>query len=130
MNETLLEYELHTVKREIQTHGTFFRFVRQKLDDYGEVAEGVEESTEVNGIYHTEKGYLSQTTGDGTITHSKGQPCILCLYEDTANIEVGDRTILNDKVYTVVGKNNIQQYNIVCDLSLEVMQSVRAENKG
>lgn len=48
---------------------------------------------------------------------------ILCLYEDTAflALQVGDIVNINAKTFKVTGVTDIQEWNLISDISLEVV---------
>lgn len=119
MRADLRKQELYKVVREIKTHGESYTFERSKLDDYNEPTEEKETVATVNGLYHVTKGYVSKTVGDATTTHSKGQPMILAVYEETENIKEQDRVTVEGKPYKVVGRTNVGEYSILNDISLE-----------
>ena len=102
MNEARMKMELHKVLREIQMHGTEYTFFRKKVDKYGEpTKEEPEQIANVKGLFHVSKGY---------ITH-----------ENIGEIKTEDFFVINGNKYKVVEKNNIQEYNIVTDISLELV---------
>lgn len=117
----MLEYELYKVKREIQMHGAIYTFERTKLDEYGEDTKETEVVKMLQALFHTVKGYITKNVSDGTVTHSKGQPKLMCRMEDVANIMNGDFVEIRGDRYKVVEKNDIQKLGIVCDISLEVV---------
>lgn len=122
MNEARMKMELHKVLREIQMNGTEYTFFRKKVDKYGEpTKEEPEQIANVKGLFHVSKGYITQNIQDGTKTHSKGQPMLMVAYENTREIQTDDFLIINENTYKVVEKNNIQEYNIVTDISLELV---------
>lgn len=122
MNEARLKMELHKVLREIKIHGTMYTFYRDKVDQYGEsTKEEPEKVIDIDGLFHVSKGYITQNIQDGTKTHIKGQPMIMVAYEDVEEIQNGDFCVINGNTYKVVEKNNIQEYNIVSDVSLEMV---------
>ena len=49
---------------------------------------------------------------------------LLCLHEDTSLLKPGDFMILNEKKYKVTGIVNIQEWNLIGDISLEVVDNV------
>ena len=49
---------------------------------------------------------------------------MVCM-EDSEQIENGMFVIINNNRYNIVDKNNIQEYNMVVDLSLELVQDGR-----
>lgn len=52
---------------------------------------------------------------------------ILCLYDDlkTLNLEVDDFIFINEKQMKVTGIVNVQEWNIICDISLELIDNGR-----
>ena len=72
-------------------------------------------------MFHVSKGYVTQNIQDGTKTHRKGQPMLMVAHENTGEIQTDDFFIINGNRYKVVEKNNIQEYNIVTDISLELV---------
>lgn len=122
MNEARMKMELHKVLREIQIHGTEYTFFRKKVDNYGEpTKEEPEQIANVKGLFHVSKGYITQNIQDGTKTHSKGQPMLMVAHENVGEIKTEDFFVINGNKYKVVEKNNIQEYNIVTDISLELV---------
>lgn len=126
MNEARLKMELHKVLREIQIHGTEYKLFRKKTDKYGEpTKEEPEQVATFRGLFHISKGYITKNVAEGTKTHSKGQPMLLVAYDETENIQSEDFLIINGNPYKVVEKNNIQEYNIVTNISLEMVLNGR-----
>lgn len=121
MNERFLSTELHKVVREIKTHGRTYIFNRNVLDEYNEPTGQEQEITTVRGLFHITKGYVSQKIAEGSKTHSKGQPMLMLTYEDSTEIKVSDFVNINENKYIVIEKNNLQELNIVCDISLELV---------
>lgn len=117
--------ELHKVKREIQIHGDKYTVYKQKTDRYGETTSDIEEIQKVSGLFHITKGYTAQTISDGTKIKAKAQPMLMVCMEDSEQIENGMFVIINNSRYNIVDKNNIQEYNMVVDLSLELVQDGR-----
>ena len=126
MNEARMKMELHKVLREIQIHGTEYTFLRKSVDGYGEpTKEEPKQVAKAQGLFHVSKGYITQNIQDGTKTHSKGQPMLMVAYENTVEIQMDDFVVINGNTYKVVEKNNIQEYNIVTDISLELVLNGR-----
>lgn len=126
MNEARLKMELHKVAREIKIHGTTYNLFRKKFDKYGEsTKEEPEKVATICGLFHVSKGYITENIQEGTKTHSKGQPMLMVAYENTGEIQTDDFFVINGSTYKVVEKNNIQEYNIVTDISLELVLNGR-----
>lgn len=121
MNEKMLQIELNKVKREIKTHGRSYEVKRTILNNYGEDTDEQRSITEVQGLFHTEKGYITKSVSDGSKTHSKGQQKLMVAYDDSVLIKNGDMIQINENTYKIIEKNNIQEFNIVCDISMELV---------
>nr|DAH54929.1 MAG TPA: hypothetical protein [Caudoviricetes sp.] len=117
--------EFYKVKREIQIHGDEYTVYKQKTDSYGETTSDIEEIQKVSGLFHITKGYTAQTISDGTKIKAKAQPMLMVCMEDSEQIENGMFIVINNNRYNIVDKNNIQEYNMVVDLSLELVQDGR-----
>lgn len=119
------KFELYKICREIKMHGEKYLFRRIKKDDYEEDTKEFEDVANISAIFHTVKGYISQNKDDGAEIHSKGQPKLLCAFEDAKDINNGDIVSIKDDDYKVVEKNDIEKFGIVCDISLEVILNGR-----
>lgn len=118
-------FEAYKIKRELKRSGIDYEFKRFGVNDFGEpVGEPIVVGT-IRGLYHEQNSSVQVTTGDTTQVRTKKIPMILCLYEDTARLAlaVGDTVIINAKTFKVTGVVNIQEWNIISDISLEVVDS-------
>ena len=117
-----LKFELYKIKREIYINGKRYKIYRENEDDYGTITgEYTLVEDDIKGLFHTSKSYISSEISDGTKTHTKGQPMLLTCYEDTERIKQGDVIFIGDNKYKIIEKNNIQMYDIVCDISMELI---------
>ena len=117
--------EKKAVEREITKNGSTFTVKRNKVDKYGEPTQEVEEVTTLRGLFHISKGFIIKNTSDGSQTKTEGQPMILALWEECETIQNGDFVVINGNTYKITDKNNIEEYNIIADISLEVVLSDR-----
>ena len=120
------QFEAYKIKRELKRSGVDYEFKRSGVNDFGEpVGEPVAVGT-VRGLYHEQNSSVQVTTGDTTQVRTKKIPMILCLYEDAASLvlQVGDELKINNKTFKVTGVVNIQEWNIIADISLEVVDNV------
>ena len=118
-------FEAYKIKRELKRSGIDYEFKRHGVNDFGEpVGEPVVIGT-IRGLYHEQNSSVKITTGDTTQVRTKKIPMILCLYEDTASLvlNVGDIVKINDKTFNVTGVTDIQEWNIISDISLEVVDN-------
>lgn len=127
------QFEAYKVKRELKRSGVNYEFKRPKKNEFGEPSKELEVIGVLRGLYHEDNSHISVQTGDTTQYRTKKVPSILCLYEDAAPLmlQVGDTMVANDKTYLVTGVVNIQEWNIISDISLEVVDSaVNAKLEG
>lgn len=117
--------EQKAIEREIARNGSTYIVKRNKVDKYGEPTQEVEEVTTLRGLFHISKGFVTKNTSDGSQTKTKGQPMILALLEECATIQHGDFVVINSNTYKITDINNIEEYNIIADISLEVVLNDR-----
>lgn len=120
------QFEAYKIKRELKRSGIDYEFKRFDVNDFGEpVGEPIVIGT-IRGLYHEQNSSVQITTGDTTQVRTKKIPMILCLYEDAANLvlQVGDELKINNKTLKVTGVVNIQEWNVIADISLEVVDNV------
>lgn len=113
--------ELYKVQREIKMHGSDFTVKRNKIDEYKEPTGEKETITTFRGLFHITKTFQTRNIEDGTVTRTKGQPMILADYSDVGEIRNGDIIEYNGLEYTVVDVNNVEQMNIITDISMELI---------
>ena len=115
------QFEAYKIKREIRRSGETYTFMRPSLNEFGEPGGDETEVGSLRGLYHEQNSNVQLTTGDTTQIRTKKLPMILCIYEDakTLNLQLGDKLYLNDRILKVVSLVNIQEWNIIGDLSLE-----------
>ena len=117
------QFEEYKVMRELKRSGTMFTFLREQKNEFGETVSDVPTTVGmINGLYHENNSQIQVKTGDVTQIQTKKLPSVLCLHSDTNRIslQVGDYTILNGKKLLVTGIVNIQEWNTISDISLEV----------
>lgn len=114
------KFEAYKIQRELKRAGKEYVFKRAKLNVFKEPTDEKEDAGSLLGIYHEQSSNISITTGDTTQIRSKKIPMILCLYQDALFLKVDDTVKINNKTYKVTGIVNIQEWNIISDISLEV----------
>lgn len=115
------KFEAYKIRRELKKVGTEYKFKRAKLNDFKEPTDENELAGKLLGLYHEQNSYVSVTVSDATQTRTKKVPMILCLYEDAKTLKFGDIVEINSKKLKVTGIVNIQEWNIIADVSLEVI---------
>ena len=119
------QFEAYKIKRELKRSGIDYEFKRSGVNDFGEPVGKPAAVGIIRGLYHEQNSSVQVTTGDTTQVRTKKIPMILCLYEDAASLvlQVGDELKINNKTFKVTGVVNIQEWNIIADISLEVVDN-------
>lgn len=119
------QFEAYKVKREIKRSGTEYTFVRNEANEFGEPTSDTTALGSIKGLYHEQNSNVAVTTGDTTQTRTKKIPMVLCLWGDVSPmvLKVGDTTTINGKVFKVTGVTNIQEWGIIADISLEIVDN-------
>ena len=119
-------FEAYKIQRELKRSGIEFEFERLGKNEFGESNEEVTKSFKIKGLYHEQNGYITITKREAAKTRTKKTPMILCLYEDVvkSGLQIGDRVRMNNKTFKVNGIVNVQEWNIISDISLEFIDEV------
>ena len=121
-------FEAFKLKRQLARSGKEYEFSRSDKNKFGEPEATGEKIGSLKGVYH-EINYPVKLYPHDTaqVRRSPGrplkQPAILCLWESTVEcgLQFGDYTIINGKRFKVVAVTNVQEWNIIADISLEVV---------
>lgn len=121
------KFEAYKIKRELKRSGVIYEFKRPKKNDFNEPTKESDVVGKITGLYHEQNFHVQITTGNSqnntAQVRTKKMPMILCLYEDVVplKLQVGDRVKINSHTFRVVDVANIQEWNIIADISLEVV---------
>lgn len=120
------QFEAYKIKRELKRNGSEFVFKRKFDNKFGEPSSEERKIGLLKGLYHEQNSNIQITTGDTTQVRTKKIPMILCLYDDVTSLalQVGDFLEINGRQFKVTGITNIQEWNIISDISLEVVDNV------
>jgi hypothetical protein len=129
-------FEAYKLKRELKRSGIDYEFQRLGANDFGEPDDEPTVVGSLKGLYHEQNSNIEITTGDTTRVRTKKIPMILCLFDDTTSLgsdnepaldekelglKVDDQVVINGKTFKVTGIVNIQEWSIIGDISLEVI---------
>ena len=114
-------FEAYKIAREIKRSGGSYTFFRYVLNDFDEPTDKTEDVATISGLYHEQNSNIEITTGDTTQIRTTKIPMILCLYEDISGLQIGNVVTINSKNYKLTGIVNIQEWSIIGDISLEVI---------
>ena len=117
------KFEVYKIQRELNRSGIVVDFLRQETNKFKEPVGEPKKIGSILCIYHEQNGRIKISTGDTTQVRTKKVPMLLCLHSDVSqvNVQVGDQVKLNGKTFNVTGVINIQEWNLVADISLEVV---------
>lgn len=123
------KFELYKLRRELKRNGKDYTFRRRKLNQFNEPTGELEDVLAIRCLYHEVSSFKTTSTGDSSTTVTEKQPMLLCAVEDVkgSSLEEGDFIEVNDSVYgdkkvlRFVGIVDIQNYGIIADISLEVV---------
>ena len=117
------KFEVYKIQRELNRSGIVVDFLRQETNKFKEPIGEPKKVGSILCIYHEQNGRIKISTGDTTQVRTKKVPMLLCLHSDVSqvNVQVGDQVKLNGKTFNVTGVINIQEWNLVADISLEVV---------
>ena len=120
------KFEAYKIRRELARSGKEYTFYRNGINEFGEPIEEPVEVGTFKGIYHEQNSNIQITTGETTQTRTKKIPMILCLFDDISglNLRTGDFVIINSRTFNLTGIVNISEWNIVTDISLELVDDV------
>lgn len=128
-------FVLYQIKREIKRNPTKMQFFRQELNKFGEPTGEKVLFREYTGLYHEHAPHMldtyriltGQTNGD---TRTEKTPQLMVPYEDFYfknevgetewhEVRVGDEINLNGRLCRVTGVLNVQEWNLLMDISFE-----------
>lgn len=114
------------IKRQVLWNGQNMVFTRYVKNQYKEITDEVELQIELQGVFHEGGGYggmlnIELYERDGSRSISKMKPMILCMYEDAKDIVIDDVVEIGNNRYRVVEKNDIKNFNVAFEISLEVI---------
>lgn len=121
--ENLIKQELFKTEREIKTNGFVYQICQDKVDEYNQPTGEAETIKMIQALYHTSNAYKKRSTADSTTTYSEKQPMLLTTYEEVKDLLDKQNLfiVVNNTRYNFVAFENVQDYNIIYDISLEVV---------
>lgn len=113
---------LHRVEQQIAWRGQLFLVLRPELNEFNEKSDKLEKVADIKGIFHNgSANHITVVIADSGQVQEKETPYILTTYLNGSQVKKDDRVIINGVPYKVTGVNNINEYSIISDISLEVI---------
>lgn len=116
-----LKRELYKVVREIEIHGESYTIYKKQTNEYGEAVGEPKLLGTLQGLFHILKGHVTRNISDGTDTRTKGNPYLLCKYDDVKKLFITSScyTKINNKKYYFSDINNLEEFCILCNIAME-----------
>ena len=121
-----LKFEKNKLVRGLKRSGQEYKVLREIKNEFLEPTGEVEKVCSLKAIYHEyhEKSeYIKIQAEEAAAYRSKKRPMLLCLFEDTELLTIGDYIIINGKRCNIIAVSNILEWNIAADISLEVVDN-------
>lgn len=114
--------EVYKLKRMIELHGQEIKVHSPaQHNEFNEPIYSPQEATTIKGIYHGVQGFVVATGDTGATVKTKPDAMFLCSYEKGISLTPEDKVTLGGNTYRVVNSRDIENYHLVCDLSLELV---------
>lgn len=115
------KFEAYKIQREINRSGYKITFQRNLKNEFNEDEDRPITIGSIKGLYHEDNSHVSMTMGETTLYRTKKIPMFLCLFSDVDSLKLlpGDFVFINNKKFIFTKSVNIQEWNIICDLSFE-----------
>lgn len=121
-----VKFEKFKIDSALKASGKSYTFTRYGKNQYGEYTEEEIGSNEMIAIYHKSNtgSYVSLDTNQEYRIKSEKSPMLLTSYDEflKAKIEIDDVVFVNSQKHKVTGWFNVQEANVVVDVSLEEIQ--------
>lgn len=119
------KFEAYKLKRELKRSGIKLSFYRYGTNKFGEKNLEPEKIGELKCLYHEQNNNIQITGTDATRIRTEKIPMLLCLHDDLKllNLEVDDFVFINNKRMKMTGIVDVQEWNIICDISLELVDN-------
>lgn len=112
----------HRIEQSIAWNGQAYTFLRQQENQFHEKSLEPIEIATLKGVFHRgSTGHQKILRSDSGYTISKQAPFILALWEKAKDLQTDDQVVINNHTYKVTGISNLNEMNIVGEISLEVV---------
>lgn len=117
------KFEIYKLQRELKRNGISCTFKRNGTNKFGEPTSDTIDVCTVTCLYHEQNSNIQITTGETTQVRTKKIPMLLSVFDDVKSLIPGDFVVINNKKFDVTGVVNIQEWGLIGDVSLEVVDN-------
>ena len=123
------KFEAYKVSREVKRNGETYLFERPKKNEFQEITKETDSIGSIKALYHEENAYIQLFGTDANLSRNKKIPMLLCVMDElnglelngTQGLKVKDIVRIGTKTYSVNGIRDIQNWGIIADISLDVL---------
>ncbi|MEY8296435.1 MAG: hypothetical protein ACLRJC_00595 [Emergencia timonensis] len=113
---------LHRLLQAINWQGSVYSFQKPGVNVYGEKTDDIDRKVMIRGLFHNGSSeHVKLTVSDGGTVIEKNTPYIMTAWVNAERLQLDDQVIINGRAFKVTGRTNIGEYNIVGEISLEVI---------
>lgn len=118
-------FELYKLRREIKRSGIGCTFYRPEKNDYDEIDQNnlvCLSKVQIFGLYHEVNSHVELRTDTMTQWRTTKVPAFLVPWEDVQSLELRTNDIaeINGEKFIITKVGNIQEWNLIADIYLEV----------
>lgn len=111
----------HRLEQQIAWRGEFYTVTRKELNEFNEKTNPVEIGT-IRGISHNgSSNHVKVNISDNGQVIEKNTPYIMTTWFNGSILKKDDIISINSVDYKVAGITNVGEYNIIAEISLEVI---------
>lgn len=126
------KFEAHKLEVQLKRSGRDFTILRQYRNEFGELSQDYVKVGTIKGLLHGSVSSILSTitTSDTSSSRAKPDAQFLCLADEVCMIGLKpyDIVLANCKYYRVQSLNDIEEWGIIYDVLLEVVDhGVEAE---
>lgn len=114
--------EIYKILRFIKREGQPYFFTGYGTNEFKESTVPLP-PIKILGVYHETQGYVSENGTNGSTIKGKPRSLLMCSMEDSKRLSRGMTVEIDKKVYKIVDLRNVNNLNLVCDISLELVLS-------
>lgn len=117
------EYFLRNkINRQIKQNGSEYLFKRYGVDEYDQLTDEIVKEMLIKGLFHETINHIHEalSEADGARITDVPQSYILCLFDDGDQIKLDDFVEINERIYKVINKTNVGNFNVAYDINLRM----------
>ena len=113
---------LHRLSQQIAWQGKRYTFYRRQVNEFNEQSTEPTKLSEVKGLFHngSSNHVVINTTDNGQVIE-KNKPYIMTTWGQGKILQLNDEVTINSNTYRVTDVYNIGEYNLIAEVSLEVI---------